>query len=147
MKMVFDEGKERWVEIKVNPNLDQDKTSQLWELLDQFLDVFTWHRGKLGCCKFGERVVDNQGFLPCKTMPRRLSFWEEAKVKKQIDALMALGKMKPSSYQYACKVTLLAKKDGSHQFYGDYKPSNLQTRRDTFPMPLVENVWTQLSKT
>jgi hypothetical protein len=45
MKMVFDEGKERWVEIKgkikVNPNLDQNKISQLWELLDQFLDVFT----------------------------------------------------------------------------------------------------------
>jgi len=63
MKMVFDEGKERWVEIKgkikVNPDLDQDKTSQLWELLDQFLEVFTWHKGKLGCCKFGERVADN----------------------------------------------------------------------------------------
>jgi len=79
-------------------------------------------------------------------MPRRLSFWEEAKVKKQIDALMALGKMKPSSYQYAYKITLLVKKDGSYQFYGDYKPSNLQTQRDAFPMPLVENVWTQLSK-
>lgn len=94
--------------------MDQDKTSQLWELLNQFLDVFIWHRGKLGCCKFGEHVVDNQGFLPCRTMPRRLSFWEEAKVKKQIDTLMALGKMKPSSYHYACKVTLLVKKDGSH---------------------------------
>ncbi len=45
MKMVLDEGKERWVEIKgkikVNTDLDQDKISQLWELLDQFLDVFT----------------------------------------------------------------------------------------------------------
>jgi hypothetical protein len=73
-------------------------------------------------------------------MLKRLSFWEEAKVNKQIDALMALGKMKPSSYQYVCKVTLLIKKDGSHQLYGDYKPLNLQTRRDAFPMPSVENV-------
>jgi hypothetical protein len=40
--MVSDEGKERWADIKgkikVNFDLDQEKTNQLWELLNQFLD-------------------------------------------------------------------------------------------------------------
>jgi len=55
-------------------------------------------------------VVDIQRFLPCKIRPIKLSFWEEIEVKKKIDMLIALRKMKPSTLEYACKVTLLVKK-------------------------------------
>ncbi len=67
-------------------------------------------------------------------------------MKRQIDVLVELGKMKPSDSKYACRVTLLLKKDGSRRFCGDYRPLNLQTRRDSFPMPLVDNVISQLGK-
>jgi hypothetical protein len=75
-----------------------------------------------------------------------LSYWEEAEVKRQIDVLVDLGKMRPSDSEYACRVTLPVKKDGSRRFCGDYRPLNLQTRRDSFPMPLVEDVISQLGK-
>ncbi len=96
----------------------------------------------MGCCKFGEHVVDTQGFFPCKTTPSRLYFWEEVEVKKQTDALIILGKMKLSSFEYACRITLLVKNDGSGRFCGDYRPINLQIRKNVFPMPLVEDVLT-----
>jgi hypothetical protein len=67
-------------------------------------------------------------------------------VKRHIDALVDLGKMRPSNSEYACRVTLPVKKDGSRRFYGDYRPLNAQTRRDMFPMPLVEDVIDQLGK-
>ncbi len=35
-----------------------------------------------------ERIVDTQGFPPSWTTPNRMSFWEEKKAKKQIDALV-----------------------------------------------------------
>jgi len=56
-----------------------------------------------------------------------LSFWEEAEVKKQIDALVILGKIKLNSFEYACRITLPIKKDGNCHFYGDYRLINLQT--------------------
>jgi hypothetical protein len=59
--------------------------------------------------------VDTQGFPLHQTIPNQLSFWEEAEVKRQIDALVALGKMKPSTSEYVCRVTLPVMKDGSHQ--------------------------------
>jgi len=67
-------------------------------------------------------------------------------VKRHIDALVDLGKMRPSNSEYACRVTLPVKKDGSRRFCGDYRPLNVQTRRDMFPMPLVEDVIDQLGK-
>jgi hypothetical protein len=65
-------------------------------------------------------------------------------VNRQIDALVELGKMKTSNSEYACRVTLPVKKDGSRRFCGDYRPLNAQTRRDSFPMPLVEDIIDQL---
>ncbi len=59
--------------------------------------------------------MDTQAFALHQTIPNQLSFWEEAEVKRQIDAMVALGKMKPSTSEYVCRVTLLVKKDGSHQ--------------------------------
>ncbi len=73
-----------------------------------------------------------------------MSYWEEAEVKRQIDVLVDLGKMRPNNSEYACRVTLPVKKDGSRRFCGDYRPLNAQTRRDSFPMPLVEDVIDQL---
>ncbi len=73
-----------------------------------------------------------------------MSYWEEAEVKKQIDVLVDLGKIRPNNSEYACQVTLPVKKDGSRRFCGDYRPLNAQMRRDSFPMPLVEDVIDQL---
>jgi len=67
-------------------------------------------------------------------------------VKRQIDALVDLGKMRPSNSTYACRVMLLVKRDGSKRFCGDYRPLNAQTRQDMFLMPLVEDVIDQLGK-
>ncbi len=67
-------------------------------------------------------------------------------MKRQIDVLVDLGKMRPSDSEYTYRVTLPMKKDGSMRFCGDYRPLNLQTRRDWFPMPLVEDVISQLGR-
>jgi hypothetical protein len=124
--------------------LDKGRQQQLWEVLERYHDVFAWNKGELGCYTVGEHVTDTQGFPPCRAAPGRLSYWEEAEVKRQIDAWVELGKMRPNNSEYACQVTLPMKKDGSRRFCGDYRPLNAQTRRDSFPMPLVEDVIDQL---
>jgi hypothetical protein len=126
--------------------LDEGGQQQFWDVLERYQDVFAWNKGELGCCTMGEHVVDTQGFPPRRASPGRLSYWEEAEVKKQIDALVELGKMKPSNSEYACRITLPVKKDGSRRFCGDYRSLNAQTRCDSFSMPLVEDVIDQLGK-
>ncbi len=61
-------------------------------------------------------------------------------MKRQIDVLVDLGKMKPINSKYAYHVTLLIKRDGSRHFCGDYRPLNMQTRHDLFPIPLIDDV-------
>jgi len=128
----YSESEVRWKEIceriKVDADLDEDGQRQLWATLGGYKDVFAWNKGELGYCTIGEHSIDTQGFPPCHASPGRLSFWEEAEVKRQIDVLVDLGKMRPSNSEYACRVTLPVKKDGSRCFCGDYRPLNAQTR-------------------
>ncbi len=107
----------RWEEIsqkiRIDHDLGEERKQQLWKMLGSYQDVFAWSKRELGCCTMGEHSIDTQGFPPCNMSPGRLSFWEETEVKRQIDALIDLGKMKPSNSEYACRVTLPVKKDGS----------------------------------
>ncbi len=150
--VLFDDHKvnSRWEEIcqkiRVDHNLDEEKGQQFWGVLERYQDVFAWNKGELGCCIVGEHSIYTQGFPPCKVSLGRLSYWEEAEVKRQIDVLVDLGKMRPSNSKYAYRVTLPVKRDGSRRFCGDYQPLNMQTRRDSFPMPLVDDVISQLGK-
>jgi hypothetical protein len=118
----------RWKEIceriKIDTNLGECGQQQLWGILERYQDVFAWNKGELSCCTIGEHNIDTQGFPPYKASPGQLSYWEEAEVKRQIDALVDLGKMRPSNFEYACRVTLPVKKDGSRRFCGDYRPFN-----------------------
>jgi len=140
----------RWEEIfqkiRIDQSLDKEKGQHLRKTLERYQDVFVWNKRELSCCTIGEHSIDTQGYPPCRVSPGRLSYWEEAEVKRQIDVLVDLGKMKPSNSEYACRVTLPVKRDGSRRFCGDYRPLNLQTRRDSFPMPLVDDVTSQLGK-
>ncbi len=59
--------------------------------------------------KLGEHIIDTQGFSLCHITSSRLSFGEEVKMKRQIDDLIALGKMKPNTSKYAYRMTLFNK--------------------------------------
>jgi hypothetical protein len=111
--------------LRIDQDLDELKRPLLWKLLERYQDVFAWNKGELGCCPVREHSIDTQGFPPCWVALGRLSYWEEAEVKRQIDVLVDLGKMRPSDSEYACRVTLPVKKDGSMKFCGDYRPLNL----------------------
>ncbi len=63
---------------------------------------------------------------------------------KQIQALIKFDKMKNSDSEYACRVSLPVKKDGSRRFYGDYRPLNMHTKMDSFLMSLIDDVLSQM---
>jgi hypothetical protein len=96
----------RWEQIsqriQIDSDLGEERKQQLWKRIGSYQDVFAWNKKELGCCTIGEHNIDTQGFLPCNMTPSRLSFWEEAEVKRQIDELVDLGKMKPSNSEFAC---------------------------------------------
>jgi hypothetical protein len=87
--------------------------------LENYVDVFTWYKRELGCCVVGEYIIDTQGLPPCHTIPNSLSFYEEAKVSKQIQTLVKFLKMRSNSFKYIYKLISLMKKVAIGGFAGN----------------------------
>jgi hypothetical protein len=66
--------------MQFNLGLTYLQNRELFDLLQEFQDVFTWHKGDLGTCNLGKHSIDTQGFLPCRMILGNLSFWEEVEV-------------------------------------------------------------------
>jgi hypothetical protein len=48
--------------IRVDPNLDLQKSKELWQLLKKFVNMLAWNKLELGCF-MGEHYIDTQGFF------------------------------------------------------------------------------------
>jgi hypothetical protein len=64
--------------------LNEEQQKQLWDLLEEFQKIFTWHKRKLGQCSVGEHSIDTQGLPPCCMTPGHLSYWGKIEVNQQI---------------------------------------------------------------
>jgi hypothetical protein len=91
----------KWIEIcskiQFNPRLIGLHNKKLFDLLQEYQDVFTWHKGELSTCGLGKHTIDTHGFPPCRMTLGRLSFWEEVEVDMHIQTFVKLGKMQKTS--------------------------------------------------
>jgi hypothetical protein len=64
----FVEESDRWAiikyKVKLVASLDEKQAKQIWELFDEFHEVFAWHKGELMQCS-----IDTQGLPPCHITP------------------------------------------------------------------------------
>ncbi len=80
---MIEEGN-RWTQIKnrvtLDESLNEEQQKQLWDFLEEFQEVFEWHKRELGQCYVGEHFIDTQGLTPCRMTLGPLSYWEEVEV-------------------------------------------------------------------
>ena len=60
---------------------------------------------------------------------------EIAELKKQLDESLQKGFIRPSSSSWACPVLFVKKKDGTDRMVVDYRPVNLVTIKNKYPLP------------
>ena len=72
-----------------------------------------------------------------------------AQEEKHLNKMLKAGVIEPSSSEWASAPVLIRKRDGTLRWCIDYRALNAVTKKDLFPMPLVEqcidalegNVW------
>jgi len=66
-------------------------------------------------------------------------------VRRYEEEMLATGVIEESNSPWASPVVLVNKPDGSLRFGVDYRKLNAVTRKDVFPLPLIDDLLDQLS--
>src|SRR3954471_894116 len=71
---------------------------------------------------------------------------ELAELKIQLEALLAKDFIRPSSSPWGCPVLFVTKKDGTERICVDYRPLNLATIKNKYPLPRINDLYDQLAR-
>lgn len=81
---------------------------------------------------------------PVSAKPRRMAPDKLKLAKSEVQILLDIGTLQPSSSCYASPLHLVPKKDGTFRIVGDYRALNAQTIPDRYPVPNIQDFTSNL---
>jgi len=97
------------------------------------------------------RAIDHQielvsGARPPAKAPYRMAPVELEELRKKLEELLEAGDIKTSKAPYRAPVLFQKKEDGSLKLCVDYRALNRVTVKNTYPVPLVADLFDRLGK-
>lgn len=130
---------------RCSESLTEEEKKKFRRLLGEFKDVFAEDSEQVGECKVVQHRIDTGDHVPIKQAPRRLPFCRRAEVDQLIAKMQKQGVIEESKSPWSSPIVLVKKKDGSTRFCVDYRRLNAVTKKDSYPLPRIEDTLDALS--
>ena len=134
-----------WLDIEASLSITEKK--EVFQVISEFADVFALTPAELGHTEQVQHIIDTGDYPLIKQLPHQTSFALRKLTEEMIANIVEEGIVKPSSSPWASPVVLVAKKDSSIGFCVDYHWLNSITRKDTYPLPRVDDSLDLLAQT
>ena len=128
-----------------NPHLSAAENEQLANLLLRYSDIFASSSLDLGRTFIVEHTIDTGDARPIKQAPYRTSQSQRKEIEKHISDMLAQEIITVSSSPWSSPVVLVKKKDGTTRFCIDYRKLNAVTRKDSYPLPRIDDALDSLA--
>jgi hypothetical protein len=132
------------------PTVHQTATQNLEDIpvVREFPDVFPEDLPSLPPDRDVEFTIELQpDTTPISRRPYRMTPKELAELKIQLKELMDKGFICPSSSPWGCPTIFVKKKDKSLWLCVDYRPLNVATVKNKYPLPRIDILFDQLAGT
>lgn len=120
-------------------NLSESEAEALSSLLVQHAEAFSKYKGDIGRCSLVEHRIHTANNPPIKQAPRRLPILKREAATTEVKRMLDQDLITPSKSPWSSPITLVKKKDGSLRFCIDYRKLNEVTRKDSFPLPRIDD--------
>ncbi|GFU07808.1 hypothetical protein TNCV_3551401 [Trichonephila clavipes] len=128
-----------------NVELSPEQKSSAERLFQEFEDVFSRNSSDIGHTTVTQHRIDTADHPPIKQHPRRLPFAKQEEVGTLLREMQENDIIEPSSSPWASPIVLVRKKDGSTRFCVDYRKLNDVTKKDSYPLPRIDDTLDTLS--
>ncbi|GFU81391.1 retrovirus-related Pol polyprotein from transposon 412 [Trichonephila clavipes] len=128
-----------------NAELSPEQKSSAERLFQEFEDVFSRNSSDIGHTTVTQHRIHTADHPPIKQHPRRLPFAKQEEVGTLLREMQENDIIEPSSSPWASPIVLVRKKDGSTRFCVDYRKLNDVTKKDSYPLPRIDDTLDTLS--
>ena len=119
----------------------------LENILHEFDDLFMKHKADIGGCTIAKHPVDIEpGAKPHREGARRMSPEKGEHANQEVRNLLALGMIQPSLSPWASGIVTVKKENGELRFCCDFRPLNVVTIKDAYPLPRLDEILARLGK-
>lgn len=122
------------------PDLRGEDLERMLAFLNSHLDMFASNASQLGSTGLVKHVIDTQGEGPIRLRAYRASAKQKSIATKIINELLETNIIRPSISPWAAPIVLVKKKGGGDRLCVDYRKLNNVTKKDSFPLPRIDDV-------
>lgn len=108
-------------------------------LLEEFRDAFAVNDEDCGRTDLVQHRINTGDTIPIRQRPRRLPLAKREEVYGLIQDMGRNGTIEPSTGPWSSPVVLVGKKDGGTRFCVDYRQLNNVTKKDSYPLPRIDD--------
>ena len=116
-------------------------------LLLEFHHVFSLEPNEIGCTDATEHVIELMKDEPFKERFRHIAPPLVDEVHQHIQEMLDGGTIRPSQSPWCNAMVLVRKKDGSLRFCIDFCCLNARTKKDTYPLPCMQETMESMVST
>ncbi|GBN46545.1 Retrovirus-related Pol polyprotein from transposon 297, partial [Araneus ventricosus] len=119
--------------------LNEKQRREVRKLLKEFQNLFPTCDADVGHCNMTQHTIDRGDHPPIKQYPRRLPLARKEEADHLVKDMLNNGIIEESSGPWASPIVLVKKKDGSTRFCVDYRKLNEITKKDSYPLPRIDD--------
>ena len=125
--------------------LSEPHQAAVHKLLSAYQDVFAPPGGSLGRTNVTQHHIDLKDERPFRQRLRRSALVHQEVIETEVQKMLDADVIEPSDSPWASPVVMVKKKDGSCRFCVDYRKLNEITRKDSYPLPHIEDTFDALA--
>ena len=130
-------------ENKLNLNdldVPQQYRSKIKKIILQNQDLFANKDSELGHTDTAKMQIDVGNNVPIKMRPYRTPIKNREVIDKAIDDMLDSEVIRRSKSPWSFPVVIVDKKDGSKRFCADFRRLNKITKKNSYPLPLIDDI-------
>lgn len=125
--------------------LPQEWRDRITKLLNEMPEVFAQHDLDFGRTQKVKHSIKLKDETPCKQRARPIHPQDLGAVRKHLQELLSSGVIRESESPFSSPIVVVRKKNGDVRLCIDYRKLNLQTIKDAYALPNLEETFAALN--
>lgn len=118
---------------------NMEERNSVKKLLSEYADVFSRNAADIGRTGMIKHNILTGDHPPIKQPARRMPAAKREEARKAIDEMQRSGVIEQSTSPWSSPIVLVRKKNGSTRFCVDYRKLNSITKKDSYPLPRIDD--------